>query len=166
MLSKSRMKGPMAHEALLSLALPSSSALLPSMSRRLTSLPKVAPRISPRLLTANTISGSGLFQTDPEWIPTSAPGPTADSTGAFVNTSASGPMPTSRYCDHKPCCRSTCLSSAAFADPGTMLASEPPNRATTRLRIDSALVASPSACSSITRSSKLEAKVTPEALMT
>ena len=35
----------MAHEALLSLAMPSSSALRPSMSRRLTSLPRVAPTI-------------------------------------------------------------------------------------------------------------------------
>jgi hypothetical protein len=28
--------------------------------------------------------------------------PTEASTGALVNTSASGPMPTSRYCDHRP----------------------------------------------------------------
>ena len=59
--SNRRMNGPIAHDALLSLALPSSSALRPSKSRRLTSLPSVAPTISPRLFTASTISGSGLF---------------------------------------------------------------------------------------------------------
>ena len=54
------MNGPIAQEALLSLALPSSSALRPSKSRRLTSLPSVAPTVSPRLFTASTISGSGI----------------------------------------------------------------------------------------------------------
>jgi hypothetical protein len=58
------MKGPIAHDALLSLALPSKSALRPSKSRRLTSLPSVAPTVSPRLLTTSTISGSGLFHSD------------------------------------------------------------------------------------------------------
>ena len=62
--SNRRMNGPIAHDALLSLALPSSSALRPSKSRRLTSLPSVAPTVSPRLLTASTISGSGLFHSD------------------------------------------------------------------------------------------------------
>ncbi|MNG25544.1 hypothetical protein D3C84_1104160 [compost metagenome] len=92
----------MAQEALLSLALPSSRALRPSKSRRLTSLPRVAPRIWPRLLTASTTSGSGLFQWEWGWMPISLPLPTAASTGALVNTSASGPMPTSRYCDQRP----------------------------------------------------------------
>ena len=41
------MNGPIAHDALLSLALPSSSALRPSKSRRLTSLPSVAPTVAP-----------------------------------------------------------------------------------------------------------------------
>ena len=45
--SKSRMNGPMAQEALLSFALPSRSALRPSKSRRLTSLPSVAPTTRP-----------------------------------------------------------------------------------------------------------------------
>jgi hypothetical protein len=44
--SNRRMNGPMPQEALLSLALPSRSALRPSMSRRLTSLPSVAPTVS------------------------------------------------------------------------------------------------------------------------
>src|SRR5918996_69657 len=62
--SSSRMNGPIAHDALLSLALLRSSALRPSKSRRFTSLPSVAPTISPRSLTARTTSGSGLFQVD------------------------------------------------------------------------------------------------------
>ncbi len=47
--SKSRMNGPIAQDALLSFALPSSSALRPSKSRRLTSLPSVAPTTRPRV---------------------------------------------------------------------------------------------------------------------
>jgi len=43
--SKKRRNGPIAQLALLSLALDSSSAERPSMSRRLTSLPSVAPTI-------------------------------------------------------------------------------------------------------------------------
>ena len=43
------MNGPSAADALLSLALPSSSAERPSTSRRLTSLPSVAPTILPLL---------------------------------------------------------------------------------------------------------------------
>src|SRR5262249_20384403 len=77
--SNRRMNGPMAQEPLLSLALPSRSALRPSKSRRFTSLPSVAPTVSPRPFTASTISGSGLFQVEPGCRPTSAPLPTADS---------------------------------------------------------------------------------------
>ena len=71
--SNSRMKGPMAQEPLLSLARVSSSALRPSTSRRLTSLPSVAPTIWPRLSTASTSSGSGLFQRDSGSTPMRAP---------------------------------------------------------------------------------------------
>ena len=46
----------------MSLALPSSSAERPSKSRRLTSLPSVAPTMRPVEATASTTSGSGLFQ--------------------------------------------------------------------------------------------------------
>src|SRR6266436_5867780 len=60
------MKGPIAHDALLSFALPRSSALRPSKSRRFTSLPSVAPMILPREFTPSTISGSGLFHVDLE----------------------------------------------------------------------------------------------------
>src|SRR5207253_5478213 len=63
----------------------------------ISSLPSAAPTVSPRLFTASTISGSGLFHCDFGCRPTSAPQPTADSTGALVKISASGPMPTSRY---------------------------------------------------------------------
>ena len=54
------MNGPIAQDALLSLALPSSSALRPSKSRRLTSLPSVAPTVSPRLLTDQHDLGLGI----------------------------------------------------------------------------------------------------------
>jgi hypothetical protein len=53
-------------------------------------------------------------------MPTSAPVPTAARTGALVKISASGPMPTSRYCDHTPCAISTSLTFAASGEPGTM----------------------------------------------
>ncbi len=55
---------PKPMRAFWSFALPSSSALRPSKSRRLTSLPKVAPTVLPRLLAITTTSGSGLFQVD------------------------------------------------------------------------------------------------------
>ena len=95
--SNSRMKGPIAQEPLLSLALPSNKALRPSKSRRLTSLPSATPTTCAKELTASTISGSGLFQFERGCRPTSLPRPTAASTGALVKISASGPMPTSRY---------------------------------------------------------------------
>src|SRR5213078_5101582 len=82
-----RMNGPIAQDALLSFARPSRSALRPSTSRRLTSLPSVTPTIAPALLITRTSSGSGLFQTDFGWIPTRAPSPTAAIGGHFVNRS-------------------------------------------------------------------------------
>ena len=71
--SNSRTNGPIAQEALLSLAMPSSSALRPSMSRRLTSLPRVAPTIVPLAFTISVTSGSGLFQSESDRMPISAP---------------------------------------------------------------------------------------------
>ena len=50
------------------------------------------------------------------------PWPTAAIGCALVKISASGPMPTSRYCDQAPCSISTRLSSAACLLPGTSLA--------------------------------------------
>ena len=67
----------MAQEALLSLALASSRAERPSTSRRLTSLPSVAPTIGRAEETASTTSGSGLFQAEPGWMPASVAVPTA-----------------------------------------------------------------------------------------
>jgi hypothetical protein len=58
--SNSRMNGPIAHEALLSLALPSSSALRPSKSRRLTSLPSEAPTCAAAVDRQHDL-GLGLF---------------------------------------------------------------------------------------------------------
>ena len=48
----------------------------------------------------------------------SAPVPTADIGCDLVKISASGPMPTSRYCDHTRCSISASLSRAASGDPG------------------------------------------------
>ncbi len=67
---------------------------------RLTSFPSVAPTVRPHESTTSTSSGSGLFQ--PESIPTLAPKPADESTGAFMNTLGSGPDPTSRYRDQSP----------------------------------------------------------------
>src|SRR3546814_10778584 len=88
--SNRRMKGPIAQEALLSFAFDSSSAERPSKSRRLTSLPRVAPTISPRGSTISTTSGSGLFQVESDRTPIGAPVPTVESTGDLEKTSASG----------------------------------------------------------------------------
>jgi hypothetical protein len=97
-----RMKGPMAHEALLSLALPSSSALRPLDVAQVDVVAQVAPRMRPALSTASTISGSGLFQAESERTPIQSPQPTDDRVGDLVKISASGPIATSRYCDHRP----------------------------------------------------------------
>jgi len=121
---------------LLSLALESSSALRPSKSRRLTSLPRVAPTMSPREETASTTSGSGLFHSDFGCSPIIAPQPTADIGWALVKISASGPIPTSRYCDHSPARISTDLASIAAGEPGTRLSSEPPNLEEARAAVD------------------------------
>ncbi len=159
------MKGPIAVEALLSLALDSSSAERPSTSRRLTSLPSVAPTMAPFEFTTSTTSGSGLFQLEIGCSPASMPWPTADMGCALVKISASGPMPTSRYCDQAPCSISTRLSSAASLLPGTSLARLPPSWRAMLARIASAFSGAPRACSSITRSSIDRGKVTPAALI-
>ena len=51
-------------------------------------------------------------------MPTSAPVPTADIGCALVKISASGPMPTSRYCDHAPCAISTSFSARGLGRAG------------------------------------------------
>src|SRR3546814_20919711 len=63
-LSNSRTSGPSEQEALLSFALPSSSAERPSKSRRLTSLPSVALMACPSAPTTSTTSGYGLFDSE------------------------------------------------------------------------------------------------------
>ncbi|MCY1539324.1 hypothetical protein D9M68_749050 [compost metagenome] len=75
-------------------------------------------------------------------------------------------MPTSRYCDHSPFSCSRAFRRAAFSEPGTMLRRLSPIRSRTWPRISSARCGSPPARSSITRSTMLEAKVTPAALIT
>ena len=52
-------------------------------------------------------------------MPISAPVPTADIGCALVKISASGPMPTSRYCDHAPCAISASFTRSASCEPGT-----------------------------------------------
>ena len=78
-----------------------SQALLPG------SIPAQAQNLSERVqqpagVTASTTSGSGLFHSERGWMPTSAPVPTDASGGHLVKISASGPIPTSRYCDQIP----------------------------------------------------------------
>ena len=119
--SKKRRNGPIAQDALLSFALPSSSAERPSTSRRFTSLPSVAATMRPADDAASTTSGSGLFHDEFGWMPASIPVPTAAIGCALVKISASGPMPTSRYWLHAPCSISTCFRCAASADPGLQL---------------------------------------------
>ena len=93
------------------------------------------------------------------------PWPTADIGWPLVKISASGPMPTSRYCDHAPCSISTRFNSAACGLPGTSVRMLPPSWACTLRRIASAFSGEPRACSSMTRSSIDSGKVTPAALM-
>ena len=112
----------MAQEALLSLALPSRRAERPSTSRRLTSLPRVAPTIRPSEETASTTSGSGLFQAESGWMPASIPVPTAAMGWHLVKISASGPMPTSRYWLQAPCWISTSFRCIGFGGAGFQLA--------------------------------------------
>src|SRR5438105_2837844 len=90
--SNRRTNGPIAQDALLSLALLSRSALRPSKSRKLTSLPSVAPRISPRQFTTSTTSGSGLFQLESERTPICAPQPTLASGAAAANQDRRRPV--------------------------------------------------------------------------
>ena len=98
-------------------------------------------------------------------MPISAPMPTADIGCDLVKISASAPMPTSRYCDHACCSISTSLSRIASGEPGCTLARLSPITETMALRTDSAFAGSPRACSSMTRSSMLDTKVTPLALI-
>ena len=124
--SKMRTKGPIAHDALLSFASVSRSALRPSKSRRFTSFPSVAPIGCPSGRTTITASGSGLFQLDFACTPMRLPVPTDDSTAAFVKISGSGPMPTSKYCDQSPSALSTSLTFAASGEPGSTDEIAPP----------------------------------------
>ena len=150
----------------MSLALDNSSAERPSKSRRLTSLPSIAPTIAPRLDTTSTTSGSGLFQVDFGCRPASIPVPTEDIVGALVNTSASGPMPTSRYWLQAFWSISTCFSLIASGEPGLSFERSSPTSRSTSLRMASADAGLPRARSSITRSSIEMAKVTPAAFST
>jgi len=93
-----------------------------------------------------------------------APQPTADIGCPLVKTSASGPMPTSRYWLQSPSACSAALAEAAASLPGTMSRRLAPIRPAMRPRTSSAFAGSPAARSSITRSTIERAKVTPQAL--
>ncbi len=113
--SNRRMNGPSDADALLSLALPSSSAERPSTSRRLTSLPSVGAddaagarryhRRSPARDCSRSRSDAARL---------SAPKPTEAMGWHLVKISASGPMPTSRYCDQTPRSMSLALIAGGF----------------------------------------------------
>ncbi|MNI17678.1 hypothetical protein D3C73_710580 [compost metagenome] len=75
-------------------------------------------------------------------------------------------MPTSRYCDHMSCSIRKAFKRMACSEPGTIERRLSPITPCTVARTASALAASPPACSSITRSIMLAAKVTPAALIT
>ena len=86
---------------------------MPSISRRFTSFPRVAPTILPADEITSTTSGSGLFHSESDRMPTSVAVPTVAITGALVKISASGPIPTSRYWLQSPSATSTPLSRIA-----------------------------------------------------
>ena len=159
------MNGPSAQLAVLSFALERSRAERPSKSRRFTSLPRHAPTTSPAASQTSTTSGSGLFQSESERTPISAPCPTDDRTGLLEKISASGPMATSRYCDHMPSSMRTCFNCAASSLPGTTERMPEPTFSSSCARMALAAAASPRARSSITRSMADKAKVTPLALI-
>ena len=94
------------------------------------------------------------------------PVPTDDSTGALVKTSASGPIPTSRYWLQACCEISTSFSRIASAEPGFSLERSSPTSRSTSLRIAAAEDGLPRARSSMTRSSIETTKVTPAAFNT
>jgi hypothetical protein len=97
-------------------------------------------------------------------MPTRAPRPTAARGGHFVNSSASGPIPTSRYCDHMPWATSTSLTRVASGEPGRRPRRSGPMIAWISRRTPSAMAGFPRARSSMTRSSRLDTNVTPLAL--
>src|SRR5436309_2715667 len=78
---------------------------------------------------------------------------------------ASGPIPTSRYCDHMPFSMRSALSFIAASEPGLSFDRSSPMRDLISLRIAGAAAGLPRARSSITRSSIEIAKVTPAALI-
>ena len=125
--SNRRTNGPMAQEALLSLALESSSALRPSKSRRLTSLPSAAPTDLAARRTCQHDLRLGIVPLDLGCSPIGAPQPTADIGWALVKISASGPMPTSRYCDQSaPLDQHLPSSRIASGEPGVQPRRSPP----------------------------------------
>ncbi len=93
------------------------------------------------------------------------PCPTADIGCALVKISASGPIPTSRYCDHMPFSTSSFLSAIAFGEPGFSACRSVPIVASISARIAVARSGWPRACSSIRRSSSDTTNVTPAALI-
>ena len=105
----------------------------PSKSRRLTSLPSVAPTIAAAAVDGSTTSGSGLFQPISDGCRPRRRCPTAAIGGALVKISASGPMPTSRYCDQTPCAISTSFRRCASSRARLELARSSPMSATDRL---------------------------------
>lgn len=112
---------------------------------RLTSLPSVAPTMTPVDATTTTTSGSGLFHCDTGLIPASTAWPTAAMICDLVKISASGPMPTSRYCDHQPFSISLSFNACASGEPGTSLDKSSPIISCTKLRTSTAAAGLPRA---------------------
>ena len=150
----------------MSLALPSSSALRPFEIAQIDVVAERGAGDPARgCSTTSTTSGSGLFQPESERTPISAPQPTLASGAVLVKTSASGPIATSRYCDHRPSSISAALSfaaSVAARDDRADAAADPRLEPVADRRPPRRCRRAPR--SSITRSIAETAKVTPAAL--
>ena len=104
--SSSRRNGPMAQDAVIVLGLAEQQRAAPFEIAQIDVVAQVAPTIAPRPLTASDELRLRVVPGGAARMPISLPVPTAAIGGVLVKISASGPIPTSRYCDQAPCARS------------------------------------------------------------
>ena len=159
------MNGPIAHDALLSLALPSSSALRPSKSRRLTSLPSVAPTTRPAAAHGQHDLRLGVvplrLRMDADLGAGADRGhrrPLGEDLGVRADADFEILRPDALRRSARP------SAACASAEPGRTSCRLLPMTDRIDRRRPSAFAASPRACSSMTRSSRLATNVTPLAL--
>ena len=117
--SNRRTNGPIAQEALLSFALREQQR---AAALEVAQVDVVAERRADRLRRATRrparSPARGCSTRTSGAARSAAPQPTADIGCALVKTSASGPMPTSRYCDQSPRSISAALSAIGRVEPG------------------------------------------------